>query len=238
MVATPPAELRFERTGFVPMARPVPADTTQPIDCALGPLDQRATLVPVAVEAPASVAVNVDGQRFRQGKLAPGRHYVALSGAGIEHSEQLIEIGAKPGKLSVDAREPGSAMVAERSSRRKLQLTLAIVTSAAGVVSLGAAGALYAVNQNAYSTWRSDGSELASRMAGSPSEVSAGDWNDLLERENALRNRDAAALGLTVLGGLLVTSGAVLWFTAPRPATSGVTLRIGKTSWVGYSAPF
>jgi tetratricopeptide (TPR) repeat protein len=238
MVATPPAELRFERAGFVAATRPVPPDTAQAIDCGIGALDQRAKLMPVAVEAPPAVAVNVDGQRFRQGKLPLGRHFVALSGAGIEHSEQLIEIGPQRGKLSVDAREPGAAMVAERSSRRRLQLTLAIVTSAAGVVSLGAAGALYAVNQSAYAEWRDDGGELATRMSSSPSSVSAGDWNRLLERENALRNRDAAALGLTVFGGLLISSGAVLWLTAPHPATSGVTLRIGKSSWVGYSAPF
>jgi hypothetical protein len=238
VVATPPAELRFERVGFLPATRPVPADTAQAIDCGIGALDPRAPLMPVAVEAPASITVNVDGQRFRQGKLPVGRHFVALSGAGIEHSEQLIQIGTERSKLLVDAREPGGAMVAERSSRRKLQLTLAIVSTAAGVVSLGAAGALYAVNQDAYSEWRDDGSELASRMSSAPSDVSAGDWNRLLERENALRNRDAAALGLTVFGGLLVSSGAVLWLTAPRPATSGVTLRVGRSSWVGYSAPF
>lgn len=238
MVATPPAELRFERAGFVATKRPVPADTAQAIDCGMSELDPRAALMPVVVQAPPAVAVNVDGQRFRQGKLPVGRHLVALSGASIEHSEQLIEIGPRRGELSVDAREPGAAMVTERSSRRKLQLTLAIVTSAAGVVSLGAAGALYAVNQNAYDEWRDDGSDLASRMSSAPGDVSAGDWNRLLERENTLRNRDAAALGLTVFGGLLISTGAVLWLTAPHPATSGVTLRIGKAPWLGYSAPF
>jgi hypothetical protein len=238
MVATPPAELRFERAGFVATTRPVPADTTQAIDCGLGAYDPRAPLMPVKVEAPPTVTVNVDGQRFRQGKLPVGRHFVALSGAGIESSEQLIEIGPQRGKLSVDAREPDSAMIAERSSRRKLQLTFAIATSAAGVVSLGSAAALYAVNQSAYSEWRDDGSELATRMGSAPNDVSAGDWNRLLERENTLRNRDAAALGLAVFGGVLISTGAVLWLTAPRPATSGVTLRIGKSSWVGYSTPF
>ena len=238
VLATPPAELRFERAGFLPAQRAVPADATQAIDCGLGPLDQQAPLVPVSVEAPAAVTVDVDGQRFRHGKLPAGRHFVALSGAGIEKSERLVEITAKRGLLSVDAREPGDAMVAERGSRRKLQLTLAIATSAAGVVSLGAAGVLYAVNQNAYGDWRTDGTSLADRMAQSPDQVSAGDWNDLLERENTLRNRDAAALGLAVFGGVLVTTGAVLWLTTPKPATSGVTLRVGKTSWVGYSTPF
>ena len=236
IAATPPSELRFARPGFVPSQRSVPADTTLPIDCGLGELDQRAKLVPVRVEAPPSVSVNVNGQRFQEGKLPPGRHFLSLSGAGIEKSERLIEIGVA-GNITVDAREPGDAMVAERSSRRKLHLTLAIATSAAAVVSLGSAAALYFVNQGAYDDWRDDGSALAKRMARNEP-VAAGDWNGLLERENALRNRDAAALGLTVLGGALLTTGAALWLTAPHPATRGVTLRVGRTSWLGYSAPF
>jgi hypothetical protein len=236
VVATPPAELRFARLGFVPTQRAVPADTTLPIDCGLGQPDQRAKLLPVRVEAPPAVSVNVNGQRFQQGKLPPGRHWLSLSGAGIEKSERLIEISAR-GNVAVDAREPSDAMVAERSSRRKLQLTLALAASAAGVVSLGSAAALYFVNQGAYDDWRDDGNTLAKRMA-ADEPVAAGDWNRLLERENALRNRDAAALGLTVLGGALLTTGAALWLTAPHPATRGVTLRVGKTSWLGYSTPF
>lgn len=236
VVAVPPAQLHFARVGFVPVQRSVPADTALPIDCGLGALDQQAMLVPVRVEAPTAVAVNVNGQRFQQGKLPPGRHWLSLSGTGIEKTERLIDIG-KRGNVVVDAREPDDAMVAERGSRRKLQLTLALATSAAGVVSLGSAAAIYLINQGEYDDWRHQGNVLAQRMsAGEP--VAAGDWNQLLERENALRNRDAAALGLTVLGGALLTSGAVLWLTAPRLATSGVTLRVGKTSWVGYSTPF
>jgi hypothetical protein len=236
VVATPPAELRFTRVGFVPVLRAVPADTTLPIDCGLSELDRGGKLVPVRVEAPPSVSVNVNGQRFQQGKLPPGRHWLSLSGAGIEKSERLIEIGSR-GNLALDAREPADAMVAERSSRRRLQLTLALAVSATGIASLGGAAALYLVNQGAYDDWRDDGSTLAKRMsAGEP--VAAGDWNQLLERENALRNRDAAALGLTVLGGALLTTGAALWLTAPAPATHGVTLRVGKTSWLGYSTPF
>lgn len=238
LVASPPVELRFERPGFVPSVRAVPADATERIDCGLTAIDQRATLVPVAIDAPQAVAINVDGRPFRGGKLPLGRHLVTVSGAGVESTERWIEIARGRRTLSVDAREPGWAMAAERSSRRKLQLTLAVVTAATGVVSLGAAGALYAVNQSAYGEWRDDGSELANRMASAPDQVSAGDWNRLFERENALRNRDAAALGLTVFGGLMLSSGAVLWLSAPRPATSAITLRVGKSSSVGYSVPF
>jgi hypothetical protein len=163
---------------------------------------------------------------------------VTLSGTGIERTERWLEVGRTPRTLLVDIREPSAALLAERNSRRELQLTLAIVTAATGVVSLGAAGVIYALNQGAYSEWRDDGRSLANRMATTPDQVSAGDWNQLFERENALRNRDAAALGLTVFGGLLLTSGAVLWLSTPSPATSAVTLRVGKSSWVGYSTPF
>jgi hypothetical protein len=237
-VLTPPPELRFERPGFLPVVRAVPPDTTKPIDCGLAALDPHAALVPVAIDAPRAIAIRVDGLPFRRGKLPFGRHLVVLSGTGIEQTERWIEIGRAPRTFLVDVREPGAAMAAERDSRRKLQLTLAVVTAATGAVSLGAAGAIYAVNQSAYGEWRDDGRTLASRMATAPDQVSAADWNRLLERENTLRNRDAAALGITVFGGLLLASGAVLWLSAPSPATSAVTLRVGKVSWVGYSAPF
>jgi tetratricopeptide (TPR) repeat protein len=238
LVLTPTPELRFERPGFLPVVRAIPADTTDAIDCGLAALDPHAALVPVAIDAPRAIAIRVDGRPFRRGKLPLGRHLVALSGTGIEYTERWIEIGQAPRTFLVDAREPGATMAAERNSRRKLQLTLAVVTAATGAVSLGAAGAIYAFNQSAYSEWRDDGRLLASRMTTAPDQVSAGDWNRLLERENALRNRDAAALGLTVFGGIMLTSGAVLWLSAPRPATSAVTLRVGKVSWVGYSGDF
>jgi hypothetical protein len=237
-LAAPPAELRFERLGFLTSTQPVPADTSKPIDCGLTKLDANAKLVPVAIDSPTTIDVRLDGQRFRQGKLPLGRHALALSGKGIENSEHIIEIGATHGNVALAAREAGETLVDERSAQRRLQLTLAIATSAAGVVSLGAAGVIYAINQPQYREWRQQGSQLASDMANNPGEVSAADWNALLEDENALRNRDAAALGLTVLGGALLATGAVLWLTAPQPATSGVTVRIGKTSFVGYSAPF
>jgi hypothetical protein len=237
-VLTPPPELHFERPGFLPVVRAIPADTTKPIDCGLAALDPHAALVPVAIDAPQAMAIRVDGQPFRRGKLPLGRHVVLLSGTGIEQTERWIEIGRASRTVLVDAREPSATLAAERNSRRKLQLTLAVVTAATGAVSLGVAGAIYAFNQNAYGEWRDDGRALASRMTTAPDQVSPGDWNRLLERENVLRNRDAAALGLTVFGGLMLTSGAVLWLSAPSPATNAVTLRIGKVSWVGYSAPF
>ncbi len=237
VLAHPPATLRFERPGFVPVTRSV-GDGSRPIDCGLGVPKPGAELVPVVVEAPAGVDVRVDGEPFGRGSLVPGRHALALSGAGLEASETLIEVGPGRGSVFVDARESVAAMVEERRSRRRLQLTLAIAASAASVVSLGTASVLYAVNQDKYRDWRDDGARLAARMASAPGSVTAGEWNELLERENALRNRDAAALGLAVAGGGLLATGAVLWLTAPRPATAGVTLRIGRSTWLGYAGVF
>ena len=107
-----------------------------------------------------------------------------------------------------------------------------------GVASLAGSGIVYAVNQGEYDTWRDEGRKLAERMNSDPASVSPGEWNQLLERENTLRNRDATALGLAVLGGALTITGAALWFTAPKPAESGVTLRVGDRTWLGYSGRF
>lgn len=96
---------------------------------------------------------------------------MTLSGAKVEPTERWIEVGPARRTFSVEAREADSVMAAEHSSRRRLQLTLAVVTAAAGVVSLGGAGAIYAVNQSACSEWRDDGRTLASRMAREPEQI-------------------------------------------------------------------
>jgi hypothetical protein len=53
---------------------------------------------------------------------------VTLSGTGIERTERWLEVGRTPRTLLVDIREPSAALLAERNSRRELQLTFAQYT--------------------------------------------------------------------------------------------------------------
>lgn len=233
-----PRELRFERAGFVAQTRPFPAQPEQLVSCDLGALDPEAALARVAVDAPSGFVVHVDGQRFRGGLLAPGRHVVAVSGPGIEPGEHSVVIGPSARRIELSAREASASLQGERERRRNIQRTSAVVVGAAGAVSLGASAVLYGVNQAGYRGWREDSAALASRMRADPSSVSVREWDELFDRSNGLRNRDALALGGAVLGGALVSAAAVLWLTAPRAPDLGVTLHVGRTTTVGYAGAF
>ncbi len=230
--------LRFERAGFLPQERAVPDSQEDTVDCGLRDLDPSAKLLPVHLEAPERVQVHIDSFPFRSGKLPPGRHVIALSGRGVEPTERWVSLSASQPKLELDVREATDILVDERNQRRSWQRVSALVVGGVGLASLAGAGVIYAVNQSEYETWRDDGQRLAERMNARSPDVSAGEWNQLLERENALRNRDAAALGLAVLGGALTVTGAALWLTAPAPAETGVTLQVGERAWLGYSGRF
>jgi hypothetical protein len=234
----PPTHLRFERAGFVPKERALPGNADEVIDCGLRELDAGAKLLPVRLDAPPGVLVRIDGHNFRGGRLPPGRHLVAMSGRDLEPSEHWISVSQSQPRIALDAHEATTQMVDERSERRSLQRLSGLVVAGAGIASLAGAGVVYALNQAEYAAWRDDGRALAARMSAEPSAVSPAEWNGLLERENALRNRDAAALGLAVLGGALTLTGAALWLTAPSPAKSGITLQVGERAWVGYSGRF
>lgn len=238
VVPEPVRKLRFERAGFVPQERAVPQSPEQVVDCGLTALDPGAQLLPVALEAPPSVLVHVDDQPFRGGKLPPGRHVVQLSGQGVESAERWISLGGAERSFALGAREATDHLIDERARRRTLHRVSALIVGGVGVASLAGSGIVYAVNQGEYDSWRDEGRKLAERMNSDPASVSPGGWNQLLERENTLRNRDATALGLAVLGGALTITGAALWFTAPKPAESGVTLRVGDRTWLGYSGRF
>jgi hypothetical protein len=233
-----PGRLRFERPGFVASERPVPAHLSEVIDCGLRELDPSARLLPVRLDAPSHVQVQVDGRTFRGGRLPEGRHVVTMSGKGIEPAERWIRVTPSQTSITLGAHEATARLVDERDRRRSGQRIAGLVVAGAGLASLAGAGIVYALNQGEYSDWRDDGRTLASRMRAEPSSVSPADWNGLLERENTLRNRDAAAIGLAVLGGALSVTGAALFLTAPAPASSGITLRVGDRAELSVSGRF
>ncbi|MDF3067332.1 MAG: hypothetical protein K0R38_2933 [Polyangiaceae bacterium] len=232
------SELRFERAGYAANALPLPADPSAVIDCGLVALDGSAELTPVAFDAPAHLVLEIDGQPFRRGALPSGRHLLALSGRGVVPTETLIEIGDSPRRRIITAKATTDSLSNERTKRRRWHLYSALASAGAGAAGLGMAGVLYAMNRDAYASWRADGTELAQRANAMPHSVGISDWDDLLRRENALRNRDSVALGSALLGSALLLTGAALWWTAPTEPTQNVHLKIGKAPWVGYSRSF
>lgn len=233
------SELRFERPGYTPNALELPSDAGAVIECGLADVDENADLVPVALEAPAHLVLQIDGQPFRRGALPSGRHLLALSGRGVVSSETLIEISEGPGhRISVTANAAPDSLSDERAKRRRWHLYSALASAGAGAAGLGIAGVMYTINRNAYADWRADGTKLAQRATAMPGSVSVSEWDGLLRRENTLRNRDSVALGSALVGSAFLLAGAALWWTAPTEPTQRIHLQIGKTPWVGYSGSF
>lgn len=233
------SELRFERAGYAPNALPLPADPSAVIDCGLVGLDGSAELTPVAFDAPPHLVLEIDGQPFRRGALPSGRHLLALSGRGVVPTETLIEISdSRRRRISITANPTPDSLSNERTKRRRWHVYSALASAGAGAAGLGIAGVLYAMNRDAYASWRADGTALAQRANAMPQSVGIADWDDLFRRENTLRNRDSVALGSALLGSALLLTGAALWWTAPTEPTQNVHLKIGKAPWVGYSRSF
>ena len=233
------SELRFERSGYSPNVLALPADPSAVIECGLVALDENAALIPVALDAPAHLALQVDGQPFRRGGLPSGRHLLALSGHGVVPTEALVEISEGPKRrVSLAANATPDSLSSERAKRRRLHLYSALASAGVGAAGLSIAGVLYAINRDAYASWRDEGTELARRATEVPGSVGVSDWDGLLKRENTLRNRDSVALGSALLGSALLLTGAALWWSAPSEPTQRVHLQIGKAPWVGYSRSF
>jgi Tetratricopeptide repeat len=233
------SELRFERFGFIPSRVQPPAETVEVIACGLGAIEPRADLIPVAVEVPYGFELHVNGQLFRGGALPSGRHLFTSFGRGLGASQKLVEVGPGARRTETLIADEGSPRLQqERATRRRWHLYSAAATVGVGVVGLGVASVLYAINRDAYATWRRDGAELATRASAAPGNVDVSEWNGLLERENALRNRDSVVLGSALLGGAFLAAGAALWWTAPAQPARRIEVRIGKVSWIGYAARF
>jgi hypothetical protein len=234
-----PRELRFERAGFLPSSVTLSGDSARPVDCGLGAIDPRAELIPLTVHAAPDVVVRVNGRVFQRGKLPTGRHAVTLRAPGLHPTEQLVEVErgrARP--MTLTLHKPHASLLGDQAERRRLHRISAVVSAGIGVSGLVVAGVLYAINQRAYDDWKDEGTKLAERMSTVTNQVSAGEWNALIERENTLRARDQVALGSAVAGGAFFAAGAVLWLTAPNSPTRGVTIQVGRAPWVGYSGRF
>ena len=96
---------------------------------------------------------------------------------------------------------------------------------------------IFAKNEADYDDWNRRSQSFAARLdtLGPPA---ARELDQVLARENELRNRDAWALGLGVLGGLLSATSAALWLSLPKAEPPRVSLQFGPNPWLGYSSSF
>lgn len=125
----------------------------------------------------------------------------------------------------------------EREQRRRSQTVASLATGGLGVASLVVAGVIFARNQAAYDDWNQRSQNFAARL-GTATAPTRQELDQLLARENTLRNRDAWALGLGVLGGVLSAASAALWLSLPGDDEQRVSIQLGPNRWLGYSTNF
>lgn len=213
------------------------------------------------VVEPAGSDVVLDGAPIGKAPLGPpvrltaGFHTVFVTSEGhtpklervevVGQTQATLHVTLQPAVTSVGAptvddpaaRRELAQLHDERAKRRRIQLISALVSGGLGAASLTAAAVLYATNQPRYEDWRQDAQEFASRLESS-SPPTAREFDNLLDRQNELRNRDAATLGLAVFGGVMVAGAAALWLTLPSKEPARLNLSLGPTPWLSYSQAF
>ncbi|RYZ03521.1 MAG: PEGA domain-containing protein [Myxococcales bacterium] len=204
--------------------------------CALE-LDPAAAASRLAVLHPQATKVTVDGAPFEGGPVAPGKHQVAVSGAGFESRELRVELAAGQSlRLRVVPPRSRSELERSRGRRAQAQRLVAYAAGGAAVVSGAIALALVVSNAGRYEDWRQKNRDFVEAHAGQSSPAAAQALDRLLAEENSIRNRDAVALGLGVAAGALLTASTALWLTAGAPEPTLIVT--GSSAQLGYRSAF
>lgn len=213
--------------------------------------------------SPAGAEISVDGVAIGTAplrnpiELTAGTHGVLVSLSGHEAQvERVLVIGKQrvtaaitlsPTPVRVLRLPPPApanasqntllALRSERRQRIRIQRSAAIATAGLGIWSLALATIVYARNQRQYQDWNRRAQRFAARL-NSEEAPTRGELDQLLAQENSLRNRDAWALGLGVLGGALSVTSAALWLSAPGAEPARLSFQVGPNNWLGYSSAF
>jgi tetratricopeptide (TPR) repeat protein len=161
-------------------------------------------------------------------RLAAGVHTLDASAEGfVQHSQQLEIFGGERTTLQVDlyppdapkaepvAAAPAAATEGDTGGRGP-RSTIGIIVGSVGVALGGAALGLFLASNGKFSDWEEEDQALKAVYApGSPfvdSEIAArqAENDDLGDSIDAL---DAAAIGLAIGGGALLTTGLILFLT-------------------------
>nr|PZN28575.1 MAG: hypothetical protein DIU78_02290 [Pseudomonadota bacterium] len=211
----------FTRSGYV--ARRIEtegrAGARLELDCALRVDSRYPEHAALTIRRPEGTSVWLDGVEFAGGAVPPGRHRLELAGPSYERLQQDVLLRPREQRTVTLLPEPTAearARAHEAAARTRRIAALAI--GGTGVAAAGAALALYLSNNQAHERWNAKNRSLVARLANDPDSVTARDLDALIEDENAIRNRDTLAVGLSVAGGTLVLGAValVLWpFDAP-----------------------
>lgn len=230
----------LSRAGYVTFERKMVwrGDETQRLDCDLQSSAAASDLAGLAVRHPIGTTVQVDGRTFAGGRIPAGSHQVTVAGSGFEPASQRVEL--RPGQLLsvvIAPRRDASTLTRERQQRSRNQKLASYLVGAGAVLTGGAAAVIAVTNAPRYDDWRNKSDAFTRQFQQAPESTTSGQLEQLLQEENAIRNRDAAALGLGIAGVTLAATSAVLYFTAGQGAPA-LTVTPKGTAIVGYGAAF
>ncbi len=175
---------------------------------------------------PAAAAVQLDGKPFPVGELGkeqrvdPGQHAIAyMTGKSAKKKSVNLERGASSevelafddsAVVKKDGRSPGPA-----TSPRNTRKLVGIVTGATGIVALGVAGVLTLTARSNYNN------ALDEHCLGQTDRC---DDKGISITENA-KSRANLATVVSVVGGVAIAAGVVLYLTAPKTTKASTEKR-------------
>jgi hypothetical protein len=143
---------------------------------------------------------------------------VRASGSAFGDETRRVVLNAQhPTEITLRPPARSDTLLASDAERRRTLRLVSYVAGGLGVVSAVVAAALYVDNSSRWRAWDQRALALRSRQS-EPSAALLGDVDALLDDENALRNRDAVAVGLGAAGGVLLTGAASLFFASRAPS--------------------
>lgn len=226
-------QLRLARAGYLPRQVAFRAASGERIriPCALERDPHFSKLAWLTLRRPRDAEARIDGVPSDGGALPEGRHTLTLSGASYQPYTSVVELRAgESRKLEVQPQRSSDWLIAEQARRARARRVVGYVSGGVGLAAIASAGVIYLAGSDDRREWDQQSAELTRRLQQDPNSLSASDLDWLIERENAIRDRDSVALGLGVGGAIaLVVGGAlVLWSDAPaRPVLSGKNRRVG-----------
>lgn len=180
---------------------------------------------------PEGADVEIDGQPVGKApfgeplELRAGRHSVMATHSEHRPAVERILV-ERDTRAVVNIRlQPATEVPALATSTRRppesgeKQRIWALVGAGTGATMLGAATLIYVLNSPRYDAWEKDRDELEFQLeaqGGTPQLLARN--ADLTSKALRIQRTDDIALGLGLLGGVLVATGSVLWFTAPQQA--------------------
>jgi hypothetical protein len=238
-VAAGTHSVSFSRAGYVSHAQTailVPRGTTD-VDCGV------ARVVPVPSVLAAKLVVHpsesgahveVDGTAWRASEALPaGKHAVTVTRAGFNRWRHEVELTAGLTLDLVATLVPEEEYRRAYEARARRQRIWALASAGGGVAFGAAALGTYLWNDHRHGRWKDEDDALRRAYSASGTvdfddlDRRQADNDDLLDSTHTV---DGVTVALGVTGGVLLATGAVLYFTGDDPNRYGVTAGAGPGS--------